>query len=137
MSGELLDDVAIPEGRYQLAYVDYRTTKAFKVARVVVRFKVIDPGEYFGFGVDRWYRVRHLKGEPSKRGGFAVGRRSALYREWVSLFGVPGRKDRISFVKLKSKVVIADVRTVKRDSKQNLLDEDLHYSVVDRIVRVE
>lgn len=137
MSGTLVDDGAIPPGEYRLAYCDYRTAVAFGQDRVVVRFKVADFGEQFGHQLERWYRVKRLRSKPKKYGRFDVGRRSDLYREYVALFGEPGRGDRISFAGLKGKQVVAKVRTVTHDKDQNELPAELRYSVIDELLGIE
>ncbi len=137
MSGNLIDDGAIPPGEYKLAYCDYRTAMAFGQDRVVVRFKVIEPAKHFGHELERWYRVKRIRSKPKKYGRFDVGRRSDLYREWTQLFGEPLRGDRISYSKLKHHVVIANVRTVVLDKEQKELSEEMQYSVIDELVRLE
>lgn len=135
MSGEVVDDGAIPPGNYELTYLDYRTQVAWGIPRVVVRFKVLDPG-YMGKTLERWYRVMSLKGRPNKYGNFKVGTRSDLYREYMGLFG-ESRPDRISFSGLKGRVVIAKVRTVEIDQHQKQLGKELQYSTIDELVRIE
>ncbi|XOV81653.1 MAG: hypothetical protein ACFHXK_12305 [bacterium] len=135
MSGELIDDGAIPEGEYELAYVDYRTQVAWGVPRVVVRFVVAQHGKHYGHELERWYRVARLKKKAKKFGDFTVGTRSALYREYVGLFG-GARPDRISFSALKDKLVIGKVRTVKLDQRQRPLPEEAQYSTIDELVKL-
>ncbi len=137
MSGQLVDDGAIPPGEYRLKYLGYRTTVSWGVPRVVVRFSVLDYGEYFEHELERWYRVKRLRGKPGKRGNYDVGRRSDLYREYTRLLGEPTRGDRLSFVALKHKVVVAKVRTVTHDRKQQPLPEDAQYSVIDELLRTQ
>ncbi|MCR9258327.1 MAG: hypothetical protein NXH95_01290 [Pseudomonadaceae bacterium] len=143
MSGEVIDEAAIPEGEYTLKYLDYRTVNAWNTPRVVVRFSVIDYGEHFETVVERWYRVSEHTSKPKckKSGDFKVTRKSDLFREYTTLFGSPGRNDRISFVRLKNKRVVAQVRTVTegvdRNGKPYKLDESAQYSVVGRLLRID
>ena len=84
MSGEIVDDAPlVPEGEYQLRYIDYRTCIAFKVPRVVVRFKILDHGPHNGKEIECWYRVNSLKAKPKKSGNFVVGKKSDLFRDYV------------------------------------------------------
>ena len=140
MSGQIVDDAPlVPEGEYQLRYIDYRTCIAFKVPRVVVRFKILDFGQHLGKELECWYRVKSLKGKPKKSGNFVVGKKTDLFRDYVNVVGVPttNRRDRLSFASLHDKVVIGLVRTVKQDRSQNKLSEEAWYSVVDRLLRTD
>jgi len=138
MSGLLEDDLSlVPDGEYQLGYIDYRTCIAFNVPRVVVRFKILEYGEHFGKQLERWYRVKCLSGKPKKFGNFRVGKRSDFYRDYVRVIGTPNRKDRLSFAPLKNEVVVGRVRTVVEGHDQEKLEAGAQYSVVDRLLRTE
>jgi hypothetical protein len=136
MAGQIVDDALLPDGEYELAYVSYRTQVAFKVPRVVVTFQVAEPGKYLGVELERWYRVKLLKGKPRRSGNFVVGGRSDLLREVDRVLRPQARLDRISFADLKGKVVICRVRTVREDSKQQPLSERASYSIVDELLRI-
>lgn len=137
MSGKVIDDGAIPPGEYRLKYLGYRTTVSWGVPRVVVRFSVLDYGEYFEHELERWYRVNRLRGKPGKNGNYDVGRRSRLFRHFARLFGEPIRGDRLSFAGLKGKIVIGEVRTVTHDSDQKPLSVGAQYSTIEELLRIE
>ena len=138
VSGELIDDGAIPEGEYAFNYVDYITCMAFNVPRVLLRMKICDPGPYLGRLLERWYPVTFLKGEQKKFGDYAVGKRSDLFRELTKLGLAKGaRTDRISLSVLKGKTVIGRVGTVTKDRRRSPLPKESHYSVIRELLRIE
>ncbi|MEC8833354.1 MAG: hypothetical protein VYC07_01525 [Pseudomonadota bacterium] len=138
VSGELIDDGAIPEGEYTLKYVSYETCMAFTVPRVIVHMEVCDFGPHLGHRLDRWYRVASLRGDPKKFGNFALRIRSDLFRELTNLGLITsGRKGRISPSVLKNKIVIGRVETVTHDRHQKPLAKGAQYSVIRELIRIE
>ena len=138
MAGYLDDDPRpwIPDGEYELNFLDYSTVMVFRQAKVVARFKIVTPGKYSDLVLERWYRVRRLNGSAKKRGNFTVGASSDYYRDYCRLIGRPSRKDRLSFAKLRSKIVVGTTRTVTIDRDQCDLGEVGKYSVIDKLVRL-
>ena len=57
----------VPEGEYELRYVDYETADYFGGPKVVVHFAIIEPEEYAGLPIDRFYNVKSLDGPPRIR----------------------------------------------------------------------
>lgn len=136
MTGALAEDARpwIPEDtELELKYLDYSTVVMFSAPKLVVRFTVMTMGEHFEAVLERWYRVRQLKGKPKKYGNFTVGASSDYYRDYCRLLGTPARKDRLSLTPLKHKVVMGSCRTVTVDSSQRALPEPTRYSVLEKL----
>jgi hypothetical protein len=81
--------------------------------------------------VPRYYNL-NLKG---RSGRIRVGRRSELLRDYVRATGnLPPRRDRLPLSSLKNMVLRGRIGTVKRDYRQENLENPLHYSVVRQIL---
>ncbi len=130
------ETVLVPEGEYELRYVDYETATYYGSPKVVVHYAIVEPDEYAGLPVDRFYNAKRLTGAPGRFGKYVVPRRGDLFREYSRLLGQPARLDRISFFRLKGKRVIGDVQTVHTDHKHEPLPEDDWYSRIRRLVSV-
>ena len=130
------DTVLVPEGEYEIRYVDYETGLYFGKARVIVHFAIIGPEDYAGSPIDRYYNVKKLTGPPIRFGGFVAKQRGNLNREFKRITGHAGRLDRISFKRFKNLRIIAEIQTVRRDYQRQTLDEDDHYSRISKLVKV-
>lgn len=128
--------VLVPEGEYELRYVDYETGMFFGSAKVVVHYAIIDPEEYAGLPIDRFYNVQKLTGPPGRFGKYKAPRRGDLYREFKRLLGHDERRDRLRFARLKDQRVIAEIQTVKTDHKHEQLPEHDRYSRIRRLIKV-
>ncbi|MFP3706191.1 hypothetical protein SB783_19440 [Paraburkholderia sp. SIMBA_009] len=123
----------VPDSTWELSYLGHETRLMFGSAgKLVLRFKIIDPGEHFEKEVCRYYNVE-LIGKPGNKGRFKPGRNSNFVRDYVTLFGRPRRGDRISLRQLCGHIVIGRTRTVKTNSKGKSLGEAA-YSVVDELI---
>ena len=130
------DCVLVPEGEYELRYVDYETAHYFGKARVFVHFAIIEPEDYAGLPIDRYYNVKRLTGPPQRFGKYAARPRGNLIREFKRIADRPLRLDRISFSKFKDLRIIGDIRTVRRDYHREPLHEDDYYSRIASLIRV-
>jgi len=128
--------VLVPDGEYELRYVDYETASYYGSPKVVVHYAIIEPDEYAGLPVDRFYNAKRLTGPPGRFGKYVAPRRGDLFREYSRLVGQPERLDRILFSRLKGKRVIGEVQTVHTDHKHEPLPEDDRYSRIKRLVSV-
>ena len=128
--------VLVPEGEYELRYVNYETANYFGGPRVVVHFAIIAPEEYAGLPIDRFYSVKSLDGPPRRFGEYKAKNRGNLIREFKRIAGHAGRLDRISFRRLKNLRIIAEIQTVRRDYQRQTLGEDDHYSRISKLVKV-
>ena len=123
----------IAPGDYEVTYLFHRTSTSFGRPNVTVWFSIISPGPAFG-----QYLARHYNLEWVKKGGiFKARRHSACVREYIAVTGEQvKRTDRIPLKdRYKGRVILAKVRTVKKDSKGQKLPELTRYSVIERLLR--
>ena len=73
------ETVLVPEGEYELRYVDYETANYFGKARVFVHFAIIEPEDYAGLPIDRYYNVKRLSGPPKRFGKYVAGKHGRIY----------------------------------------------------------
>jgi hypothetical protein len=126
--------ILVPEGGYELRYVDYDTATFFGNPKVVVHFAIANPAEYAGLPVDRFYNAKKLTGPAGRYGNYVASPRGALIREFSRIIDPPGRSDRISFAKFRNKRIIGDIETVKIDYKRERLQKGDYYSRVKELV---
>lgn len=135
--GYLIDDCppAITPGRYEGVYVRHETSLYKGVTpKVYVYFKITSPGPFEGMVLARYYNVRALIGKPRQAGGFWVGKRSDYYREFVLVADRAGRRDRLSPVAFKGKVIAVEVGNVCEDGNGRSITKDAQYSTITRIL---
>ena len=128
--------VLVPEGDYELRYIDYETAKYYGNPKVIVHYAICAPEEYAGLPVDRFYQAKALIGPPGRFGKYKAKRRGHLVREFHKLIGHADRLDRISFARLKGKRIIGDIQTVRSDHNRNPLPEEDQYSRISRLVAI-
>lgn len=127
----------LKDGTYRCRYAFYETRKAFGAGtpKVVLTFTVIEPQEYQGIPIQRFYNVSRLTSEPKRGGGFVPPRTGGLVREMERLFGGATRRDRLVIGKnFRSRDWLVIVRTVSVDFKRLPLPEASRYSVIEAIV---
>jgi len=125
----------IPPGTYLLQFESWSTVMLFgRSPKVVLWFTVCDCGEQFGARLPRWYNATRIIGKPGKRGQFKAGWSSDLFREFVSIAGMPGRTDRIPLTRYANSIVEGQVETVKADRQQEQIPELLRYSVIRKLL---
>jgi hypothetical protein len=132
------DSPLIPEGKYEMAYASHHTWIFMgRQPKVVIRFCVIDPGEYFGVIIPAYYNVQRTIGKRQRNGRFKASKRSNLVRDFYRVFPKEPlvRLDRLPLTKLNTTTVIATVHTVTRDFTQRDLPEVIQYSIVKSIDR--
>jgi hypothetical protein len=125
--------VLVPEGEYELRYVDYETATYFGSSKVVVHFAIVRPEEYAGLPVDRFYNVKQLSGPPGLYGNYVATHRGDLKREYRKIVGTTGRLDRISFKQFKDQRIIGQIETVRFDYKRDPLAESERYSRIKKL----
>ena len=135
--GEIIGNcIPIPPGIYEVRYMYYATGYFKDQAKVTVYFAVVEPEQYAGTPLERFYNVDCLKGPPKRYGKYRALARGDLIREIGLLLGQPDRVDRISFTRLRDKRVICEVETVVEDRNKRPLLEDQYYSCIRRFVKV-
>ena len=128
----------IAPGIYRLILVTFETHLLFdRRPKLVLRFRICDPGDHFGKEVSRWYNVVALIGHPREHGRFRVGRGSDYVLDYVTLFGKPQRLDRLPPSRFANCVFCGRIRTVDKDHRQRKLPDCLQYSVVHELSCIE
>lgn len=124
----------IPTGRYAVEYVKYENWFYLgKRPKMTVTFRVIQPGDHYGVEVCRYYNLKSIK----KGGGFTVGHASKFWREYVALFGLPVRLDRIPMSAFKGEWLNAHITEVKTGPRDRPIPEPLWYSVIEHLEPLE
>ena len=130
----------VPDGKYDLGFLDYFTALKYgRSPKLVVRFKIIEMGDYFDVELSKYYNVNRLIGKPGRHGDFQVGRMSKFLREYVTLFPDQPieRIDRIPMSRFQNVIVRGSVRTVFHGSDQRKIPKPLQYSVVGDLIKVK
>lgn len=121
-------------GDYELAYLYDETVLLGhgRVAKLVLWFRLVSPGDFFGVELPRYYNVERLEGKPRRYGDFKVkGWGNDFVRHYATLFGsLPQRKNRIPMGRFEGVIIRGDVRTVMSTWMQKTLPQALHYSTV-------
>ena len=128
----------IPEGVYEMGYLSHSTwTFKGRAPKVVIYFRITDPGEFFGVVLPAYYGVTKHKGKYGKSGDFKAGKSSNLFRDFCRVFPdrPAPRLDRIPLSNLASVIVRGQVVTVMRGSDQREIPEIARYSRVKSIER--
>lgn len=125
----------VPEGVYEFGFLHHRTAYLFgRAPKLFCYFRLLTMGEYNGLILCRYYNVKTLNSKPRKGGSFRVGWRSDFMREFVTLFGMPQRLDRVSTETFKTQIVRGRVATVSTDNKGRKIPEPLRYSVITELL---
>lgn len=128
--------VAVPDGEYELRYIDYETAMFFGNPKVILHCAIVEHEEYAGLPVDRFYSVKRFIGQPGRYGNYVAPVRGDLFREFKRVVKEPKRLDRISFESLRGKRLIGEIRTVTWDHQHNPLSNEDQYSRIARLIRV-
>ena len=140
MTTEELSPLVKP-GDYQLFYIGRYTAYLHgQSPKLALKFRIQDPGKFYGVELERWYNCKRLLGKPGNNGGFVPPRHGDFLLEYTTLFPLAltrdCRLDRISFTPFKNSIVIGKVNTVTRNSKQRELPETLQYSTIRELLKV-
>jgi hypothetical protein len=121
----------VPEGNYSLRFDTWSTCLMWgRQPKVVLSFTVTDYGPHFGTRLQRWYNVTRVIGKPGPKGRFKAGFSSDLLRELAACCRPASRPDRVALTAYADRLVIGQVETVKRDSRQRAIPEVLWRSVI-------
>ena len=130
------DEFDIPKGTYSACLID-ASTKVFFFGRspkVVLTFRILDMGPYFGKLVRGFYAVKRIKGKPRRNGTFEVGPRSRLLRDLSKLIDSRPPTDHVPESIIDAGISEIEVRLVDVVSGEKLT-ESMQYVVVERIIR--
>lgn len=119
----------LPEGRYSLGYVRHQHLKMFKGRKkLVVTFRVVDEGEFFGVEVKRHYNVKE------QGRSYRATRSMDIAREFNDVFGKGALKGGLQVSRLADLIVTGEVRTVTTSANNRVLSANNEYSVVGRLL---
>jgi len=135
--GEVIgNNIVIPSGNYEVRYMCYATSYFKDSAKVTIYCAVIEPDDYAGVPLERFYNVDFLKGPPKRYGKYRAKARGDLNREIGMLLGPIERLDRIGISGLREKRLICEVETVTTDRSKRLLPADQQYSCIRRFIKI-
>lgn len=124
----------VKPGIYDFAFDYYETILLFgRAPKLVLWFRIMQMGEYNGLRLPRYYNVKRIVGKPHRNGDFRVGWKADFIREYVNLFSLPQRIDRIAMAGYKKYIIRGKVKTVTNDLKQRGIPKPLQYSVIQEI----
>ena len=127
----------VPPGVYRVMFSHWWTGVLFgRSQKLALVFKIADFGDHFETEVRRWYNVK-LRGRSGRNGRFSTGWGSDLLREYATIVGKRKRRDRIALTAYGEMIVLAEIATVDSNRLQEKLPEELHYSVIRRLIRAE
>ena len=123
--------ILVPDDIYSVIYMRH-VTWLFKgrYPKVVITFSIQDFGEFYLREINAYYNVRRIVGKPSKNGHFVLGWKSNLMLDISNIFGPQPRMDRISMCRFNKKLIKVQTKTVKYNRDQREYPENMHYSVV-------
>ena len=127
----------VKPGVYDLRYDFHETAVMFgRAPKLVLRFTIIEMGtEYFDtVQLPKSYNASKLMERPKKFGRFKVGFKSEFLRDYVRMFSMPVRLDRIPMSAFERVIVRGKVRVVTHGSDQRPIPDGLKYSVIDELV---
>lgn len=128
-------NVLLPDGEYTVGYTHYETVENyFGKPRVFVHFGVIEPEDYAGSPLTRFYCVNSVVPPGRKYGDFRPPGKGRLVREFRAVIGSVGRLDRISFARFKGLKIRAHVETVNKGSDGRHLEPCDQYSKISRLL---
>lgn len=139
MSKSIVNDdksVWIPEGIYELAFVNYETRIIFG-RKVILWFSVVKPEEYGGVIVPCYYNVNKHIGPQMEGGKFEVGRNRKFVRDYLNIFKDIEDPSDIDIENYHGKIVIGRVITVKQGSQKEKIPKCLQYSRVSEIIELK
>ena len=123
----------IEPGEYEVTFHRLCTSTAFNRHSIKLWFSIVTFGPASGLYLPRHYNMEWIK----NGGKFKARRHSDCVREYIAVTGEPvKRTDRIPLQdRYKGRVIVARVRTVKKDSKGNPLPKLARYSVIEQLLR--
>ena len=146
MNAQNLPDIQVSDdkpplvkpGVYEMVFVDYKTARMFmgKAPKIVMTFRIVSTGEYFGVELNRYYNVQRVIGKPCRHGNFKCSTKGMFLREYMTLFtGRVSRLDRIPMSHFESVIIEGAVGTVSRSQGRDI-PKELQYSVIKELRRV-
>ena len=130
---EIAEDPLVPEGSYKAVMVNWEKTYSgyFKKHLLIMRFRIVDEGQWHGAVVPAYFKVL-----PTKNGQVKAAPKSYFFRDYQACFGKVRRSDRLAMSHFKTRLLKVQVVTVSKDTDGMKLAEVNHYSRVKHILGV-
>jgi len=127
--------VLIKPGTYEVVLVRYWKGYLYgKSSKLILVFRIVTVGPHYG---QHLYRCYNIKGLTKRKEIIPKGWHSDFVREYSRLFSMPRKLRDIGVRQFKNRVFSCSVRTVKKDYKQRSLPDDMHYSVIGELLKVQ
>ena len=124
--------VWVKAGTYRAVMVDWkRSHPHFGRQDLLMRFRIIEEGDFHEVVLPAYYRVKWAKGNQ-----FSAGWQSYFFRDYQQCFGRVERKDRFAMTKFESVALKVKVVENTTDSKGQPLAPVNQYSRVERVLEV-
>lgn len=131
----------IPEGEYRMAMTAYQTALPFgkDQPRLFIDFRIQDFGAGCGVVLRKFYNVASLTSKAGKNGKCKHKARGDFLIDYCTLFPSQSirRLDRIPMEPFKNCVIVGRVRDVTKNPQNRRLPEQLRYSVIGELLRVD
>ena len=75
----------VPEEWIEAKFIGHETREVFKVPKVVLRFQIVQPGEFCGRELERHFRTRKVLDPKGRDGKFVLNQRSDLFTLMIRL----------------------------------------------------
>lgn len=137
---EVDENPLIPEGEYRLKLLSHSTAMQFDTPRLILSFHVLDFGSTYGTTLKAFFNVQKLKGKAGKNGRVHHKRTGDFMVQYYTLLPETvriKRLDRVPLLPLYNNVIVGKVSTVRVNSKKVPLPEQLWYSKVAQLLRIE
>lgn len=131
-----IESPLIPDGEYEVILESFCTWNFMgRQPKIMLEFRIVSPGEFFGLRVPGYYNVSKLIGKPGRNGRFKVAKRSNFVRDFARVFPdfTFTRFDRMPMSKLFGIVLVTNVKTVKNGFDQRRIPESVQYSIVNQL----
>ncbi len=128
----------VKQGVYELAFVEYRTAIMFrnKAHKLIMTFRIVSMGEFFGLLLPRYYNVKKVIGKPQRSGRFKCGKKGDFLRDYLTLFPhKEPRLDRVPMSAYENVIIEGKIKTVT-ESRRKAIPKPLQYSCISELRRV-
>ena len=134
------ESVLIPEGEYCMKLVSQHTAVQFGVPKLILVFKITDFGPFLGVKLKAYFNVAALLGKAGIKGKVRHKRTGDFMIQYFTVLPMAARikrLDRVPMEPLYNAEIVCKVRTVKLNSIRQPLPEQLWYSKVEQLVKIE
>lgn len=123
----------IKPGKYEVVLKSHRLwIFNGRQPKLTMSFGIVSMGEYFERKVDKHYNVNRIKGKQ-----FKTTRGQEFTIDFVRLFPDRFRRlDRLPMEPFYTCILLADVKMVTRNHKQQAIPEPLQYPVITKLIKI-